>query len=68
MHGEEDNQEAAMLIDHLVRLAPGRRGAAPPLVNGDTFNALPENICPVIVELNASIEKEASERKYRFKV
>ena len=68
VHDEEDNQEAAMLTDHLVRLAPGRRGAAPPLANGDPFNALLKNIGPVIVELNASIEKEAYERKYRFKV
>ena len=65
---EEDNEEAAMLIDYLVRLAPGRRGAAPPLANGDPFNALLENIGPVIVELNASIKKEAYERKYRFRV
>ena len=52
VHDEEDNQEAAMLIDYLVRLAPGRRGAAAPLANGDSFNALHENIGPVIVELN----------------
>ena len=68
VHYEEDNQEAAMLIDHLVRLAPGRQGAAPPLANGDPFNALLENIGPLIVDLNASIKKEAYERKYRFKV
>ena len=67
VHDEEYKQEAAMLIDHLVRLAPGLRGAAPPLANRDPFNALLENIGPVIVELNASTEKEAYERKYRFK-
>ena len=68
VHDEEDNQKAAMLIDHLVRVAPGRQGAALPLADRDPFNALFEKVGPVIVELNPSIEKEAYEIKYRFKV
>ena len=68
VHDEEDNHEAAIRSDRLVRLAPGGQGAAPPLADGNPFNKLIENIGPVIVELNASIVKDAYERKYRFKV
>ena len=68
VNDEADNQEAAMLMDHLVCLALGRQVVAPQLAPNNPFVALLQAIGPVIVELNASIEKEACERNYCFKV
>ena len=66
INDEEDNNEAARLIDHLVRVAP-RRGNVQ-LPQHDPFHQSIEEIGAVIVELNASIQKEAYERRYRFRV